>query len=247
MITLKAISSMATKAVLARLAADFAAATGIAVQVESVGGVDAAKRVAHQAASGEVFDVVLLGSDAIDTLITAGHLAAPRVDWVRSPVAVAAAVSVPTQAHTGAALPDISSEAALKAAVQAAPSIGYSTGPSGVYLEKLFARWGMAEQVAAKLITPPPGTPVAAHIASGQVALGFQQRSELLPEAAKGSITLLGNLSADVAYITTFSGALPVAADETALDSDRYQAAQQFLAYLQSDKTQSVKEAQGMF
>src|SRR5438552_4064213 len=114
---LRGISSMATRQVLAELAADYEKKADCSVLVESVGGVDAAKRVQ----AGEPFDVVFLSADAVDKLIAAGK-AEGRVDLVRSGVAVAV--------KAGAAHPDISTESALKQAVLAAPTVGYSTGPS---------------------------------------------------------------------------------------------------------------------
>ena len=45
--------------------------TGSTVAIQSVGGVDAAKRVQ----AGEAFDAVFLASDAIDRLIASGHVA----------------------------------------------------------------------------------------------------------------------------------------------------------------------------
>ena len=119
---LAVISSMATKALLTELLAEFQRLPpGRAVALESVGGVDAARRVA----AGEALDAVVLGSDAIDQLIASGHVrAGSRVDIVRSGVAIAV--------RAGAPRPDTGSEAALKAAVLAARSVGYSTGPSGV-------------------------------------------------------------------------------------------------------------------
>lgn len=88
--------------------------------------------------------------DAIDKLIASGHaMAQSKVDWVRSSTAVA----VPA----GASLPDIGSEAALQTAVLAAPSIGYSTGPSGTALLALFQRWGIAEQLQPRLVQASPG------------------------------------------------------------------------------------------
>ena len=126
---IRGISSMATRQVLADLVAGFAQQSGTQAAIESVGGVDAAKRVA----AGEVFDVVILATDAIDKLLAAGHLVpGSKVDWVHSGVAVA----VPA----GAPLPDLSSEDAVRNAVLAAPSISLSTGPSGVALAKLFER-----------------------------------------------------------------------------------------------------------
>ena len=120
-IMLKGISSMATRQVLAELARGWQERSGHEVAIESVGGVDAARRVA----AGEAFDVVFLAADALAKLAAAGHaLADTRVDLVSSSVAIAV--------REGAPRPDVSSEDALRQAVLAAPTVGYSTGPSGV-------------------------------------------------------------------------------------------------------------------
>ena len=228
-LVLRGISSMATKALLSDLTQAYFARTGILVQIDSVGGVDAAKRVQ----AGEVFDMVLLASDAIERLIAAGHvIAGSRQDWVRSPVAVAV--------QAGAERPDLSHEAAVKAAVLASPTVSYSTGPSGVYLEQLFARWGIADQVQARLVVPPPGTPVGALVAQGQAALGFQQLSELI---ALPGIDVLGTLPEDVAFITTFSSGV---ASVIAHDTARVAAVKAFLLFLASVDVEDVKRKQGM-
>jgi len=195
MTTLRLISSMATKPLLADLVALYQAqAPGVQVLVESVGGVDAAKRVQ----AGEAFDGVVLASDAIDKLVSSGHvLAGSRVDLVRSGVAVAVPAGQP--------VPDISTEAALKAAVLAAPTLGYSTGPSGVQLAKQFEAWGIAEQIKDRLVQAKPGVPVGSLVALGEVALGFQQLSEML---GVQSITIVGGLPPAVEIITTFSGSV---------------------------------------
>jgi molybdate transport system substrate-binding protein len=88
---LRGISSMATRQVLAELTAAYTARAGRAVAIESVGGVDAAKRVQ----AGEAFDVVILASDAIDKLIAAGHLRPGRVDLVTSGVAACVRADAP--------------------------------------------------------------------------------------------------------------------------------------------------------
>ena len=220
---------MATKALLADLTQAYLAQTGVLVQIESVGGVDAAKRVQ----AGEAFDMVLLASDAIDRLIASGHVqTGSRSDWVRSPVAVAV--------QAGAVRPDLSNEAAVKAAVLASPTLSYSTGPSGVYLEKLFERWGIADTVKARIVVPPPGTPVGALVATGQAALGFQQLSELI---SLPGIDVLGTLPSDVAFITTFSSGIP---SVIAGDATRVAAVQSFLQFLASAGVEDVKRKQGM-
>lgn len=221
---IRGISSMATRALLAELAAACAKAAGQAVQFESVGGVDAARRVA----AGEAFDVVVLASDAIDKLIAAGAISGARVNLMRSPVALA----VPA----GAARPDIADEAAVRAAVLAARTIGYSTGPSGTFVMKLFERWGIADEVRARTVQAPAGVPVGSLVARGEVALGFQQYSEL--KDAPG-IDVLGLLPPAIANITTFSGAVCRTAAQP-------EAAAALLAYLASNDTAATKRRHGM-
>jgi len=217
---------MATRLLLAELTAAYQQQTpGVEVQIESTGGVDAAKRVN----AGEAFDVVVLAADAIEKLIAAGRvLPGSRVDVVNSGVAVAVAAGTP--------LPDLSSEEALRQAVLAAPSLGYSTGPSGVALAQLFARWGVAEQLQARIVTPPPGVPVGSLVASGQIALGFQQLSELMHLPG---IQVVGPLPAAVQITTTFCAGI-------VSSSTQAQAARALLAFLASDATAPAKRRQGM-
>lgn len=232
--TLHGISSMATRALLAQLLSDYAATGGSPVNMLSIGGVDALKRLQ----GGEAFDVAVLASDAIAKLVTSGHA---HADSVTALLHSGVAVAVQTvQANQGGQSPrftaDLSTEASVKAAVLAAPSISYSTGPSGVALAQLFERWGIAQQVAARTITPPPGTPVASLVASGQAALGFQQLSELLH--APG-IDVLGPLPDAIRITTTFSACVLTACQHVG-------AAQALIAYLASDAAAPAKRAQGM-
>ena len=223
--TITGISSMATRQVLADLAIAYEKQSGVTVAVVSVGGVDAVKRVQ----AGEAFDVVFLAADAINKLITSGHvLAGSRVDLVRSPVAVAV--------RTGAAAPDITSEEAVKQAVLAAPSISFSTGPSGVFLSKLFERWGIADQIAPRLVLAPPGVPVGSLVARGDVALGFQQLSELLHLPG---ITVVGLLPGPIACITTFSAGLCPACSQP-------EAVRAMLAFMTSTASAATIRRNGM-
>ena len=188
------ISSMATRQVLAELADAYCQRSGVVVSFESVGGVDAAKRVQ----AGEPFDVVVLAADAIDRLVASGHVVADsRSDLVRSAVAIAVCAGAPK--------PDIDTEAALRVAVLSARTIGHSTGPSGTALLQLFERWGIADTVRPRIVQAPPGVPVGQLVVDGKVEIGFQQYSEMMHMSG---IEVLGQMPPGCEIVSVFSAGL---------------------------------------
>ena len=222
---LKLLSSMATRELLAELAIRYRRATGHGVTAEAAGGVDVAKRLQD----GEGVDLVVLAAAAIDKLIAGGSVCAgSRRDLVRSGIAVAVAA--------GAARPDISSAAAVRDAVLAAATLGYSTGPSGLHLERLLTGWGILETVRKRIVPAPPGVPVGSLIADGRVALGFQQLSELknLP-----GIDVVGPLPEAIQSMTTFSGGI-------ASVCNRPEAVRGFLDYLAAPEAAALQREHGM-
>jgi molybdate transport system substrate-binding protein len=219
------ISSMATRQLLADLVRLLPQDSAQAIDVESVGGVDAAKRVR----TGEAFDAVVLAANSIDSLIASGHiLAGSHVDLVRSGVSVAV--------RAGAPRPAIGSEEAVKQAVLAAASLGYSTGPSGVQLAKLFERWGIAEQIKARLVQAPAGVPVGALVAQGKVELGFQQLSELM---SLPGIDVIGPLPPAIQIVTVFSAGIAASSTQPA-------AVRTLLEFMASPASAQTKRANGM-
>ncbi|WP_107311602.1 substrate-binding domain-containing protein [Burkholderia metallica] len=223
--TVAGISSMATRPMLARLAAVHADETGCRVSITSVGGVDAARRVR----AGEAFDFVVLASDAIERLAADGHVdERSRVDVARSGIAVAVAAGAPR--------PEIGTEAGVRDTILRAGRIGYSTGPSGAHLTRLFVRWGIADAIAPRIVQAPPGVPVGELIAAGDVDLGFQQLGELMHVPG---IDVVGLLPDAVQAVTVFAAAVC----RTARDRD---AAERFLACLASPRADRVKREYGM-
>ena len=78
---IRIVSSMATRQVLSELVDAFKARSSHEVQLESVGGVEAARRVR----AGEPFDAVVLATEVIDQLAAEGRVVSgSRVDLVRS-------------------------------------------------------------------------------------------------------------------------------------------------------------------
>src|SRR4051812_21406094 len=196
---IQVMSSSAMKAAYLELVPGFERVTGHRVVTHWIPGVDLMRRVKD----GEVSDIVIMQRSSIEELIALGSIAlGSRLDLARSGVGVAV--------KAGAEKPDISSAAALKRALLAVRAVGFSTGPSGVYILQLFERLGIADQLKGK-VKQIKGEPVAAVVARGEADIGFQQISELLPVPG---IDLVGPLPPDIQQITIFSAGVNVAAHE---------------------------------
>jgi molybdate transport system substrate-binding protein len=222
---IRGISSMAMRHVLAELGDAYERQSGQPVAIVSVGGIDAARRVDD----GEAFDFVVLAADVIEQLAAGGRVdPGSRTDLARSAVAIAVAA--------GATRPDVSTESTIRDAVLRARSIGYSTGPSGAHLIRLFERWGIADAIAPRIVQAPPGIPVGTLVARGDVELGFQQLSELmhLPD-----IDVVGLLPAEIQVETVFSAAVCTASNCPA-------AAKALLSFLASSEADAAKRRHGM-
>lgn len=225
--TLHGISSMATRALLAELGRAWRdeAADKPPVEFVSIGGVDAARRVQ----AGERFDLVVLAGDAISTLVAEGHL---LPDSRRTLALSGVAVAVPA----GASRPEIASAAALREALLAARTIGYSTGPSGQALLRLFEQWGLSETLTPRLVLARPGVPVGSLLAEGRVEIGFQQLSEL--QGVDG-IAVLGAMPPGLEIVTPFVGAV-------GMTSSQPEAALRLLDFMAGPATAALKRRHGM-
>ena len=134
---------------------------------------------------GEVVDIVIV-ADALlkqfisDRLVlTEGHR-----PLARSVIGMAV--------RAGAPKPDVSTLDALKRTLLQAKSIGYSPSVSGQYLTtELLQRLGIADQVLVKCRQMTGGERVGDVIARGDVEIGFQQMSELLPIKGIAHVTPL--------------------------------------------------------
>jgi molybdate transport system substrate-binding protein len=223
--TITGISSMATRQLLADLSRSFELAAQWTVEIESMGGVDAARIVRD----GKAIDVVVLASNVMEQLENEGWIVpGTRSDVARSGVAIAV--------RSGAPHPAIASEEDVKQAVLAAGKISYSTGPSGDHLKRLFARWNIAEAIADRTVEAKPGVPVGQLVARGDADLGFQQLSEFLDV---DGIDIVGPLPADIQTITVFTAGVGTR-------SAHPDGARAYVAHLVSPQTQAAKQKLGM-
>jgi molybdate transport system substrate-binding protein len=205
MADIKVLSSLAHREAYLELVPQFERTSGHKVAITWAGTVDIMKRLA----AGEIFDLVIVSSSSVDELIKQGKITGGRIDLAKTGIGVAV--------RNGTPRPDISTADALKRSLLAAKTIGYSTGPSGAYLVKLFERMGIAEEVKAKTRQVPSGGTVGPIIATGEAEIGFQQVSELVHVPG---VDFVGPLPPEVQHVTVFSCAIPNAGPNGAAARD---------------------------
>jgi putative tricarboxylic transport membrane protein len=216
--TLRVITSGGFAAAFDRLAPRFEAETGIGLTTSrgsSSGG--APDSIPVRLERGEQFDVLILSRPSLDRLTMAGWvLDGTAMDLARSTIGMAV--------RDGAPVPDISTPERFVEVVLAARSIGYSASASGTYLSTdLFPRIGLWDRIESKSLRIESER-VAAVVARGDVEIGFQQVSEILPIPGA---RFVGPIPDAYQRVTTFSAA--VTASSTNAD-----AARRLLAFLGS-------------
>jgi molybdate transport system substrate-binding protein len=103
-------------------------------------------------------------------------------------------------------------------------------------LVKLFEKWGMQDILQARIVQAPPGIPVGALVARGEVALGFQQLSELMH---LDGVTVVGTLPEAVAITTVFAAA-------TCSASNQHETVAKLFAFMAPAEFDPVKQKNGM-
>ena len=218
----------AYKPVVLALAPNFEKQTGNKVVVDNGTTGQLKKRIE----GGEAFDLVVITPAVVDEMIASGKLVAG------SQVKVAS-VSMGVMVKEGAPKPDISTVDKFKQALLAAKSVAYidpaSGGSSGIYIDKLLEKLGIADQIRPKAKLKQGGH-VADLIVSGEAELGIHQISEIV--VVKGA-ALVGPLPKEIQNTTTYAAGLSASAK----DKD---AVKELIEYLSGPDAAAVLKSKGM-
>jgi molybdate transport system substrate-binding protein len=226
---LKVASGGAFKQVLNALAVQYQKETGntLAIAYQTTG-----QHLALIRAGDEAFDVAILPPEAIDALAQEGKIVpGTRANLAQTGVGVVV--------KAGAPKPDISTVDAFKKTLLAAKSVAYidpkAGGSSGIYVEGLLQRLGIADQINAKAVLVHGGA-VADHVADGEAEIGIHQISEILPVA--GTV-LVGPLPAEIQNYTIYAAGVGTAAKDGA-------AARALVKFLSGPDALPIIKAKGM-
>ena len=179
--------------------------------------------------AGETFDVAFLVPEMLDQFSKESRVEpSTRTNFLRVPIGVAV--------KSGATRPDISSVEAFEKTVLAAHSIAYlKSGISGPHLQRLFERFGLAEQVQKKAKRPETDT-VGELVATGEAELGVTAIATLM---ATPGIDVIGPIPTEIQAYVCFAGA--VSANARARDG-----AKALLDFVTGPAAGPVIQAKGM-
>jgi molybdate transport system substrate-binding protein len=196
---IKVISQTAMREILEELVPMFEKSSGDKITVTFHSGAALPAKVRESMDS----DLVVTTPTAIADLTSAGRLiAGSRIDFVRSGAGVAV--------KQGAPKPDIGTVEAFKNALLAAKSVGISSGPSGVHLQSVLVKLGIADAIQPKTVTPPLGERIGSIVARGEAEIGVQQITELLLMPGIDYVGPLPNeLQANIVYALAIPASAP--------------------------------------
>jgi len=175
-------------------------------------------------------DLVIAPPAVLDALSKAGAIAGPRVPVGKVGIGVAVRPGVP--------VPEIGDVAALKRELLAADSVVFNRASTGLYVETLLGRLGVADAVNAKASRHPDGASVMKHLLASRVPreIGFGAITEIVLFKDQG-LRLVGPLPAEVQNHTSYlasAGAAPPT------DAARAEAAAALLRFLGSPQARII-------
>jgi molybdate transport system substrate-binding protein len=181
--------------------------------------------------SGAASDVVVAPPQLLDDPVNIGKVAGDRV--------MVGSIGVGVLVRAGAPPPKIATVDELKQSLLDVESVVYNQASTGIYLETLFARLGIAAQVKAKTTRYPDAAAVLAHVGQGNKReIGFAATTVIVEAGDKG-LVFVGPLPAEIQNYTTY------AATVTAAGAGRTIAGE-FLRYLSGAGAKAALTAAGI-
>ena len=217
-------TSRAIATVLALVDTDFERTTGHKLIIIS----DLPTGFAKRAGAGQQFDVFISGSTPVDEWIRAGKIMPETRTYIaRSGIGVAV--------RAGMHKPDLSSVEAFKRTLLEAKSIAHLNVGSGLYLEGLFKRLGIADALEKK-ITRQDSDIVCELVARGVVELGIVVTTQILTSSG---VEFAGPLPPEIQSHIMFTAGV-------SKNSKAPDAARQLIKFLTSETVLPAIESQGM-
>jgi molybdate transport system substrate-binding protein len=173
---------------------EFKRATGHEVKLEVLGTGPLNKLLA----SDEPADVLIGTSAMVDQAIKDGKAGSPKT--------LVGRVGIGITVRRGAAVPNVSTPAALRDAVLKADHVVYNTAGSGQYVDGMLQKLGVGEQVKAKSTRPANAAQTMERMIGGKGdEIGFGLMSEMKPYEQKGA-QFVGPLPAELQNYTNYDG-----------------------------------------
>jgi molybdate transport system substrate-binding protein len=182
--------------------------------------------------AGETTDVVIAPQDVIDQVVAAGNARTTERGTIGQ-------IGVGVVVRDGAPLPKIRNVEEFKGLLLNADSIVYNQASTGIYLEQLFERLGIAAELKPKTTRYPAAAPVLDHVRSAQGnVIGLAATTVIRENESKG-LKFVGPLPAEIQNYTTYD--VTVMASHQAGDL-----APALLRYLTTSTSKAVFAAAGI-
>ena len=156
--------------------------------------------IRQRLSGGQAPDIVIAPPEVLDELGQTGAAVADRVSL--------GLIGVGIMVRNSAPVPKIASADAFTQALLSAESIVYNQASTGIYLDKLFDRLGIAAQLQSKTTRSVDFAAVLDHVRkSDGNEIGFGATTVIIENAGKG-IEFVGPLPAELQNYTDYTAAL---------------------------------------
>ena len=214
---LKVISAGAVRGLIGQIIDDYSSRTGQTFDFT----IGTTGQLRNVIASGQHADLIICSAPLMAELEKVGKfLPGSRTDLGR--------VGIGVVVKDGAAVPDVSTPEAFKAALVAAKSVAYTNpaegGTSGIYFTGLAERLGIGDAIKAKSVLTKGGREAAISVAEGRAKMAIVFISEAV--VIKG-VKLAGPLPPPLQDYSVYAAAIPASSTDPA-------AARAFVAALAS-------------